>query len=100
MIPAVAVLYYGCFRHSLIAFFTLISHYSSNTYTRHRFLLVREVVCVPVSRGSVSGGTGELLPTSAEARRSDPRASGKSPAAFLLSDLGVDRYVPICIPSV
>ena len=108
MIPAVS--YYGYFRHSLIAF-TLISHYSSNTYnttynTRRGFLLVRGGVCVPVSRRCVSSSLGDLfrevrgnhLPTSTEVRRSDPRASDKSPAAFLLSDLGVDRYVPICIP--
>src|SRR5215218_2945072 len=52
--------------------------------------------CAPISRVCFERYTG--LPTSAEVLRSDPRASGKSPAAFLLSDLGVDRYVPICIP--
>jgi hypothetical protein len=52
-----------------------------------------------ISEAEFSGSRG-VLPTSAEALRSDPLASGKKPQAFLLSDLGVDRYARICIPSV
>jgi hypothetical protein len=43
-------------------------------------------VLAPPSLVSVFGEYGSL-PTSAEARRSDPRAPDKSPPAFLPSDL-------------
>jgi hypothetical protein len=54
-------------------------------------------VCAPVSR--VCWGVGDSYRRPPRRLEAILAPLARAPA-FLLSDLGVDRYVPICIPSV